>query len=313
MRRASGVKVALGVCVGLFGAAWVGCKEPAPAPRIREQEPGPKADFQPPEGFTELTLSSTPYLEPELLLRQHQPLAEYLSAHLGVPVRIVRADSYDHLGALMREGKVDLGSFSPLSYVRAQKRDPSLLPVVNFISEGSATSAGYIVVRAGGEVARLEELRGKRFAWVDRSSTSGYLFPRALLQDRGLDPDTFLGETAFLGNHEAALLAVHRGEYDATATYQGALPALQKSQGIDPLSFRIVAKTLRAPKDLFCARGDLPQEVVTQVRRALLALSVHSEQGRRILRPLNVNGFIPADERLYDEVRKVEVALSDAP
>jgi phosphate/phosphite/phosphonate ABC transporter binding protein len=303
--RAVGLLLAFGLCAG--------CQAPAPPPRVREVEPPPAADFVPPEGFTRLRISFTPYLEPEKLVRSHQPLAEYLSAQLRVPVEITPADSYDHVGQLMREGKVDLGSFSPLSYVRARRQDPGMIPVVNFIAEGSATSAGYIVVRAGSGLDSLEALRGRSFAWVDPSSTSGYLFPRALMRQRGISPDAFFSRTAFLGNHEAALLAVHRGEFDATATYQGALPALRRSQGVDPLDFRIVAKTLRSPKDLFCARAGLPDAVVVQIRRALLAVSVRTEQGRRLLGPLQANGFILADEALYDEVREVEEERAPRP
>lgn len=305
---ARALRVLVVLALGLFA-----CEERASSAPEREREPPPRADFTPPPGFERLVISSTPYLDPEVLFRSHEPLAQYLSRHLKVPVEVVPANSYAALGEMMRDGRVDLGSFSPLSYVRARDADPGLLPLVNYISDGSPTSAGYIVVRADGPLRTLEDLRGRSFAWVDPSSTTGFLYPNALLRSKNIDPTTFFSRTGFLGNHEAALLAVHEGRYDGAAIFQGALPALKRNKGVDPLSFRIVAKTMRTPKDLFCARAGLPEEVATQIRRALLALTVRTQEGRAVLAPLNVNGFIPADDSQYDPVRAVEAQLAANP
>lgn len=292
--------------------ACAACTHPDLDVPVRAPEPPPATAFTPPEGFTKLTISTTPYLDPQTLQQSLTPLAQYLSGKLGVPVEIVRAENYGHLGELMKTGKVDLGSFSPLSYVRARNGEPALQPVVNFISDGAATSAGYIVVRADSPVNTLEELQGRSFAYVDPSSTSGYLYPRALLRSKNLDANALFSRTLFTGNHEASLQAVYDRKVDAAAIFQGALPALSRSRGIDPLSFRIIAKTMRTPKDIFCARARLPPEVVTQLRRALLAISARTEEGRRVLSPLNVNGFIPADDALYETVRQVDAQLAES-
>lgn len=306
VRRVASIPVMLAALVVVASA----CTRTTPAAPVREVEPPPSPDFVPPPGFDHLTLSATPYLDPASLDRSLQPLAAYLSRALKVPVQVDLATSYADLGERMRQGTVDLGSFSPLSYVRARKADPKLMPIVNFISDGSATSAGYIVVKAEGPLKSLADLRGKRFAFVDPSSTTGYLYPSALLRSKGIEPASYFSETHFLGNHEAALMAVYEDRADAAAIYQGALRALQRNQQIDPLSFRIIAKTLRTPKDILCARDDLPAEVVTQIRRALLALSVRTALGREILTPLDVNGFIPADDRLYETVRQVDQQMA---
>lgn len=294
----------LGVAALLLGL-WA-CDKPVAPPPVREVEPAPEVRFVPPEGFTRLRIASTPYLDPQTLQASMQPLAAYLQKHLGVEVEIVAPESYAHVGELMRAGEVDLASFSPLSYVRARQKDPAMVPVVNFISDGSATSAGYVVVRADGPLRSLQDLKGKSFAFVDPSSTTGYLYPSVLLKMKGIDHQRDFSRTLFTGNHEASLMAVYDGAVDAAAIYQGALPALERSRGVDPLSFRIIAKTMRTPKDMFCARAGLPEAVVTQIRRAMLALTVRTEEGRRILGPLNVNGFIPADDALYDSVREVD-------
>lgn len=300
-----------GLSIVLAAVALCACEAPRPVAPPRQAEPGPAEDFRPPPGFTRLTISTTPYLDPDRLHDSFEPLAAYLKAKLQIDeVEIVTAKSYAHLGELMREGRVDIGSFSPLSFVRARREDRSMQPLVSFISDGSATSAGYVVVKTDGPLRTLEDLQKRSFAYVDPSSTTGFLYPQVLMRSKGINPDSYFSRTEFTGNHEASLLAVFEGKVDGAAIYQGALRALQRNRGIDPLNFRIVAKTMRTPKDIFCARAGLPPEVVTQIRRALLALSVRTGEGRRILTPMDVNGFIPADPSLYDAVGEVDAQFT---
>ncbi len=294
-------------------AVALGCEKPVAEspPPVSVPKPTAAAPFRPPPELKRLRISLTPHLEPESLERSHRPLSDYLARGLGVPVELFVASSYDELGASLRRGKIDLAEFSPFAYVRAQRLGTKMRPTVMVIADGSATSAGYVVVRSDSPYRQLEDLKGRSFGWVDRASTSGYLYPRKLMRDRGIDPDAFFGRTEFFGNHEAVLWAVLEGRVDAGSTYQGAILQLERSKGVDPLSFRIIAKTPRTPRDIFCVREDLPEPVVRRITELLLAISVRTKEGREVLRPMNINGFVPADDRLYEPVREVAAALDD--
>ena len=273
--------------------------------------PASSAPFLAPAGFTRLRVSSTPHLDPGNLKTTHQPLADYLAGHLRVEVEMQVAESYDEVGQQLGRGEVDLAEFSPFAYVRAIAANPGLLPIADSISEGSATSGAYVVVRAESALHTLEDLRGKSLGFVDPASTSGYLLPMRMFKERGIDPATYFSLVEFTGNHEALLLSVLEGRIDSGATYQGAMPALQRSKGIDPLSFRIIAKTGRSPHDVFCVRPGLPAEVTAELERLLLSVSSATPDGRRILAPMAVNGFTPHDEHRYDEVREAFAAIAD--
>jgi phosphonate transport system substrate-binding protein len=238
------------------------------------------------------------------LERSHQKLVEFLSDQLEVPVELMVGDNYEDVLARTRAGAFDLAILSPYLYVRAVDGNP--LPcLVQMIGDGSATAAGYIVVREDSSIRDLTDLPGKRMAFVDRFSTSGYLFPAKLLLDVGIDPHKHLASADFFGNHEAVLLAVLNGEAHAGATFQGALVALKKTQSVDPLSFRVIAKTERTRRDIVCARSDLPEVVRTQIQQQLLMLTVRGRMGREILNPLNVNGFQLSEDAAYDGIREV--------
>ncbi|MDP3237196.1 MAG: phosphate/phosphite/phosphonate ABC transporter substrate-binding protein [Myxococcales bacterium] len=301
-----------GLALGLLVLA--SCAQPiAPAPVRPRQAPVRQSIFAAPAGFTRLRMLVPPVLERESLEKSYAKLVDYLSRQLGVPVELVIGESYEDVVAKTAAGDFDVVMLSPYTYALAHEQRP--LPcLVQMIGDGSATSAGYIVVREDSPIRSVADLPGARFGFVDRASTSGYIYAVKAMLDQGIDPKKHLGPIEFLGNHEAVLLAVLEGRIDAGATYQGSLVSLKRSKDIDPLSFRIIAKTERTPRDILCARPELPEVVRTEIQRLLMVLTVRDRVGRELLSPMSVNGFQPPDDAAYDGVRKVaaEVGAWDA-
>lgn len=279
-------------------------QELAPSiPRPR-RAPARESVFVPPSGFTRLRLLVPPVLARESLEKSYLKLNDYLSRQLGVPVDLVIAESYDDVVERTKAGDFDAVMLSPYTYALAV--EPRPLPcLVQMIGGGSATAAGYIVVPDDSPIQSVADLPGARFGFVDRASTSGYIYAVKVLLESGVDPHKHLGAVEFLGNHEAVLLALLEGRIDAGATYQGSLASLKTSKGVDPLSFRVIAKTERTPRDILCVREDLHPSVRAELQRSLLVLNARERAGREILGPMSVNGFQLPDDAAYDGVRKV--------
>jgi phosphonate transport system substrate-binding protein len=69
--------------------------------------------------------------------------------------------------------------------------------------------AEFIVPRES-EVTTLADLAGLKWAYPDATSTSGFLVPRGMLTQNGIEP----GETVETGGHPAVVSAVYNGEAD---------------------------------------------------------------------------------------------------
>ncbi len=286
-------------------AAGLGCEElPDRSPPQPRKAAPPALVFSPPAGFARLRMGLTPYSSEATLRATHAKLVDYLGRSLSVPVEIVVGSSYSDTVERLGRGEFDLVELSPFAYVQATKQ-VQLKCLVQTIADGSATASGYIFVRDDSPRRTLQDLKGARFGFVDERSTSGFLYPMKLLREAGIDPKKDLASMDFLGNHEAVLLAVLEGRVDAGATYQGSFAVLRRVRGVDPLSFRVIGKTPRTPRDIYCVRPEVPQEIAEAITRALLPLTGRDRAGREILGPLNVNGFTPADDRAYAEVREV--------
>jgi phosphate/phosphite/phosphonate ABC transporter binding protein len=83
------------------------------------------------------------------------------------------------------------------------------------------------IVPRDSDIQSVEDLAGKKWAYPDAGSTSGYLFPLAMFQELGIEP----GETLEAGGHPGVVRAVYNGEADFGTTY---FSAPEKPEGEEP-------------------------------------------------------------------------------
>jgi len=256
----------------------------------------------------ELVFGMTPVVGVEATRERFAPLAEYMSDQLGIPVRLLVADSYGSLIEKMVAGEVDLAKLSPLAYVRVRQKIPSMRLIATHVANGSATYSSYLVALQDSKIGIPGGFSGMRICFADPDSTSGYLYPAAYLRSRGLDPEGDL-KAEFAGDHRACLEGLFSGRYDMAATWAGAIRDARQA-GLDVGELTIVAKTGRIPYDAYCIRPGLDDEIARRIQQLLLETNTLSRSGRRVLsHTLGINGWVPGDDRVYDDVRRVEKSV----
>jgi phosphate/phosphite/phosphonate ABC transporter binding protein len=256
-----------------------------------------------------LRVGILPVFSAEELAESYAPFLSYLGEALSTEVELRVSEDYRSMVDQVANGAVDLVQLAPVAYVLAKERAPDLDLLATNISEGSSSYSSYIVARTDSTIETADDLRGKRFGFVDRDSTSGYVYPYAFLIEQGIDPERDFGAVVMTRRHDLAVEALLRGEIDAAATFSGALlNAASRGEPVERL--KIVAKTGRVPYDAWCARGDLDPLVRARLRAALLGLSTRTPRGRAILGPLQpMNAFAPATDAAFGETRKRRAML----
>ena len=154
-----------------------------------------------------------PMEKPETIIAAWRPLLDYLESRLGVKILIDYSDSYAEILDKFAAGRIDLAYLGPLPYVELKKRLPAAEPIVHFKEkDGTAffTCALVALQEANLTPARLV---GKKIALTQPLSTCGYLATDALLRAAGSSLEK--NRYRYLDKHDAAVLAVARGEYDA--------------------------------------------------------------------------------------------------
>ena len=251
----------------------------------------------------DLKFGFTPVLGQADERMEFEPLMSYLSDALGEKVNLYVAKDYGDLRTQMEAGEVDIGSFSPFAYVDAVQGGKIRI-IAQSVIDGSATYRGIIVARRESGLKSIAELRGKRFAFVDPKSASGYVYPRAMLIEKGIDPNSFFKETIFAGDHLKVIAVVLEGHVDAGATYDGAL-GIAKAKGMASDHLVILASTDPIPHDAIAVRRGLDEALTKKIQSALVNLD-KTAAGRRVIAgsKKKLTGHVIAEDRTFDVVRR---------
>ena len=257
-----------------------------------------------PAAGREVKFGFTPFLSEADMRVEFEPLMTYLSDSVGQKVVLYIAKDYGDLRTQMEAGAVDIGSFSPFAYVDAV-RGGKIRIIAQSIIDGSGAYRGIIVVRKGSGLKALADLKGKRFAFVDPKSASGYVYPRAMLIEKGMIPESYFKETIFTGGHDKVIAAVLDGRADAGAIYEGAL-GVAKAEGVPTENLATLAGTDPIPHDAITVRIGLDGGLAKKIQAALVDLD-KNEAGRRVIansKPKKLTGFVIAEDSLFDVVRR---------
>ncbi len=260
------------------------------APAARGQERG-------------LTIAANPNLSPIELLNNFGPLARALEAELGVKVSLVSGKDYDDTIALLREGKVDIAGTGAFGYVSARAQFGAKL-IVRYVEEGGEFYRALIIARADGGIDSLAALKGKRFAFTDTKSTSGYLLPLLALRQHGVQLKD-LGQVDFVKRQPNSAIAVYGGRADAGAIADN---QLNEKYGVKLAQLKVLWSSAPIPHGVWMARPGLGDDEVARIRRAILKASL-GDDVRQGLAKASVRGFVAAHERDFDYVRAAAAQL----
>src|SRR5215210_4731658 len=155
------------------------------------------------------------FVESGKLAKGMQLLSDELKKESGLSLSGDVPTSYAAVVEAMCAERVGVGWVSPLAYILAHEKCGADMSLVSVTRVGTKYW-GVVVTRVDSPIQKLEDLKGKRFAWVDPGSTSGYLFPRSMMEAKGVTPDS-LGQQVFAGGHDKVGMAILQGQVDAGA------------------------------------------------------------------------------------------------
>ncbi len=255
-------------------------------------------------------MALVPSLETGSIISSADALAAAIKKQNGLVVKVSVPTSYVAVVEAMAAGRVDVGWFGPLAYVLAhQKAHAEALLITE--REGHTDYMGVILARKGGPIHTLKDFKGRKFAFVDPLSTSGTLYPKALLKQNGIDPEKDL-EPIYANGHDKAIIALVNKQVDGAACYgnytQDARDRAEKSvPNVKQMTF-VVARTAKIPNDNVAVSSQMPADVREKLKQALLAIS-SSPDGRKMLMDVaDINSLKPTTDSDYDSVREMAKA-----
>lgn len=219
-------------------------------------------------------------------------IARELSSRAGLSVAVRTAAS--PLDAIEQFGRrrADVGILRLEEFLLAREAYGVIAPLQILHGEGQASYEGVILVRAADPAKDLRALNGRRFAFVDPYSVSGFLLPALRLIQAGVQVDA-----AFADSHDRAITALVGGEAGAAATYSDLATG---RRGV-----RILARTGIIPNEPIVFRRGLLAGKREAVAAAFQSLA-GTEEGRRLLPAVGyITGLRPIPGTEYDAVQDI--------
>lgn len=245
------------------------------------------------------------WLAPGIPARLFERVTDHLQSVLGRPCSL-HCESR-HSGPITVRDDVfaddlaDLGFLCAPSYLWLRHREPSSVvlvpaaPVSNDLrANGRPEYFCEVVVRQEDPVERFEQLAGRRFAFNDKSSLSGYFSLWKRVADAGWD-GSFFGSWYDSGSHKSSIEAILEDEVDTAAIDANVMERWRASYPELVSRIRVLETLGPFPIQPVVLRAELADSLLEPIARALHSLpSAH-------LSGTGVQRFVPIDPRAYDE------------
>jgi phosphonate transport system substrate-binding protein len=250
----------------------------------------------------------TPSLAEEVLDKNGTQLKNFLEKETGFSITLVIPATYDDMINKFGNGEASFGLMNSQSYVVANRKYGAMVKL-RTIRSGHAMYYGMIITHVNTGIKNIKDLEGKTIAFTDELSASGYLFPKRLLDKKGIKP----GKEMFLKKHDEVVRQVYEGKVPAGAAFYSAPSSdgvLNDARGrlkdkypdIDKKVI-ILEKTEPIPNDPMVFSKNFSTDDARTLYTALVKLSTEPS-GKQLLYELyGIEGFVKASDSDYNSLR----------
>ncbi len=252
----------------------------------------------------------TPSVDSETITNNSEKFLKYLEEKTGLYFKSGIPTSYIAVVEAFGSSKADVAVMNSFGYILANQKygAQAKLTVVRY---GKKSYQGQIIARVDSGINTIKDLAGKNFAFTDASSTSGFMFPKKILKDNGIE----LGNTVFAVKHDNVVTMVYQKQVDAGATFYSEpsetgeirdARARVKAQFPDVAEkVKIIATTDPILNDPFVFRKDLDSAITQKIIDAIQSF-IATEEGKAIFTNIySVDGVELASDSDYDGLREM--------
>lgn len=261
-----------------------------------------------------LTVQFVPSQQAETLEAKAKPLEKLLSDKLGIPVTVSVSTDYNTIVEAMGSKQVDVGFLPPNAYVLAHQQSnvKVLLQAQRYgiVQPGGKASdkladtyRSMIVVKKGSNIKSLTDLKGKKIATQDVTSSAGYVWPVAEMKKKGIDINKDV-KTIQVKGHDQAVLSVLNGDVDAAFVFEDARNTVKKDypqimDEVEPMYF-----TQPIPNDTIAVRSDMSEKWDAKIQDAFIAIGKDPEGKKIISSVYSHEGYVKSKDSNFDIVRE---------
>jgi phosphonate transport system substrate-binding protein len=252
----------------------------------------------------------TPSVDAKRIATNARELVAFLEKETGYYYTTALPSSFIAVVEAFGTKKADIAGINTFSYLMANEKYGAEARLRIVRAGNETTYKAQFLARYDSGINSIEDINGRKIAFVDPSSTSGFILPKAMLDRRGIKPS----ESVFAMRHDNVVTMIYQKQVDAGATYY-APPDPETGEIMDARmrvleqfpdvadKVKIIGFSEDIPNDPWVFRKDLDEEIKDKVVDALLKF-VKTEEGKKALYEIyDVEGLIPTTDEDYDVLR----------
>ena len=287
--------------VSLFFVA-AGCTQKQDVKKIRlEKKEAPESHERP--GVRPMRAAVGGMLTPKEGFTYYRDFLYYLEKKSGRPIEFVDKKSYAEINNLLETGDLDFAFVCSGPYVEGHDKFGLQLLVAPEVN-GKSVYYSLIIVNSDSPVRSFGELKGRTFAFTDPLSNTGTLVPTYMLAKIKETPASFFKEHIYTNKHDISIKMVSDKLVDGAAVDSLVWEYMNKKRPDITSRTRIVEKS--PPYGIPPVVVGKSVDPETKKILSDLFLRAHNdEEGRKILKGMMIDRFVPVSDQAYDSVREM--------
>lgn len=236
-------------------------------------------------------------------LERYEPLTNYLGGKIGTRIALKILPRYGNIIDNFKIAGMDGAFFGSFTYTLAHAKLGVEVLARPVWLDNSSTYHGLIFVRKDSGIKNVRDMKEKRFAFVDKATTAGYLLPLRYFHENGVEWKKYLKEGYFAGTHEDAIYDVLNKKADAGAAKNTVFNRIAVAEPRILKELVVLERSLDVPENGLALRKDIDELLRTRMKEALL--NMHQDpEGMKVLKQFGAQRFIETGNADYDVVVK---------
>ena len=249
-----------------------------------------------------LRVSLVPDELPSIMRRKLKPLTDYLSKQIGMKIEFRPMANEDALVNALAANKLDMAWFSGFDFIQAKLRShDQVIPIAQRAEDAQTKS---IFITSHLDITKLEDLKGKTFAFGAKFSTSDHLMPRSFLRAAYIDPDIAMKHVVYTGTPDMVVAAVAGGQADAGVLNNTVWEKMLADGKANPKVY-VFYTTPGYSNYNWTVRADMDANLRQKLTDAFLSLDKNIAQDKEILDLQHTSRFISTNAENYAAIEAV--------
>lgn len=237
----------------------------------------------------------------------------YLEANTPYKYDVVVPQSYIAVVEAFGTKRADVAVLNTFGYILAHDKYGAEARLTG-LRHGTDTYQSQIIAHVDGKINKVVDLKGKKVAFVDAASASGYLLAMKKFNDLSITPS----ETVFAGKHDNVVTMVYNKQVDGGATFYSPSDedGIQDARRLVRTQYPDIEKKVKIvelsdpiPNDAVTFRKELPEDIKQVIVDAFLKY-VSTEEGKKSFKKIyGFDGVKKSTDADYEAVRNMLKAL----